>query len=118
MVIFGENPQDVRQYMKTLDLNQDGSVDFNEFLAAIAKSNKIVRDEKTTTDERFRNQFKAFDKDGNGKLSKEELKNVLKELGCSKDLDEEVTSMINKVDLDGDGQINYVEFVKLMMSSS
>lgn len=30
--------------------------------------------------------------------------------------DEEVDQMINEADLDGDGQVNYDEFVKMMMN--
>ena len=30
--------------------------------------------------------------------------------------DEEVYEMIREADVDGDGQINYVEFVKMMMT--
>ena len=32
-------------------------------------------------------------------------------------IDEEVDEMIREADIDGDGQINYEEFAKMMMSS-
>ena len=44
-----------------------------------------------------------------------ELRHVMANLG-EKPTDEEVDEMIRAADVDGDGQINYEEFVKMMMS--
>jgi len=35
---------------------------------------------------------------------------------CEKLTDEEVDEMLREADIDGDGQINYEEFVKVMMA--
>ena len=58
----------------------------------------------------------VFDKDGNGFISAAELRHVMTNLG-EKLTDEEVDEMIREADVDGDGQINYEEFVKMMMSN-
>lgn len=42
-----------------------------------------------------------------------QLKNVMMNLG-EKLSDEEVEQMIKEADLDGDGQVNYEEFVNMM----
>ena len=55
-----------------------------------------------------------FDKDGNGFISAAELRHVMTNLG-EKLTDEEVDEMIREADIDGDGQINYEEFAKMMM---
>ena len=57
----------------------------------------------------------AFDRDGNGFISAAELRHVMTNLG-EKLTDEEVDEMIREADVDGDGQINYEEFVKMMMA--
>ena len=44
-----------------------------------------------------------------------ELRHVMTNLG-EKLTDEEVDEMIREADVDGDGQINYEEFVKMMMA--
>ncbi len=44
-----------------------------------------------------------------------QLRHVMTNLG-EKLTDEEVDEMIREADVDGDGQINYEEFVKMMMS--
>ena len=58
--------------------------------------------------------FKVFDKDGNGFISAEELRHVMTDLDQTI-TDEEVDEMIREADIDGDGQINYEEFAKMMM---
>ena len=50
-----------------------------------------------------------------GFISAAELRHVMTNLG-EKLTDEEVDEMIREADVDGDGQINYEEFVKMMMS--
>ena len=54
-------------------------------------------------------------KDGNGFISAEELMHVMNSLG-EKLSDDEVGEMIREADVDGDGQVNYEEFVKMMKS--
>lgn len=54
-----------------------------------------------------------FDQDGSGNISKEELGNVMKALGQNMSL-EELTEMINEADLDGDGEVSFEEFVRMM----
>ena len=59
--------------------------------------------------------FKVFDRDGNGFISAAELRHVMTNLG-EKLTDEEVDEMIREADVDGDGQINYEELVKMMIA--
>merc|ERR1711966_425142 len=63
----------------------------------------------------FKEAFSLFDRDGNGFISAAELRHVMTNLG-EKPTDEEVDEMIREADVDGDGQINYEEFVKMMMA--
>ncbi|GAA5937133.1 hypothetical protein JCM3775_001559 [Rhodotorula graminis] len=69
----------------------------------------------TDSEEEVREAFKVFDKDGNGFISAAELRHVMTNLG-EKLSDTEVEEMIREADTDGDGQINYDEFVRMMMS--
>lgn len=54
--------------------------------------------------------FTKWDKDGNGFISKEELKDVLNALGFPAK-EEDVEVMLKDADLDNDGKINYEEMV-------
>ena len=52
-----------------------------------------------------------FDKDNCGKITKEELMEVLK---ADKSQELEVENIIRQVDKNGEGSINYKEFLELM----
>ena len=56
-----------------------------------------------------------WQQDGNGFISAAELRHVMTNLG-EKLTDEEVDEMIREADIDGDGQVNYEEFVRMMTS--
>ena len=53
--------------------------------------------------------------DGNGYISRQELRQVMLNIG-EKLLDTEIDYLINDIDIDGDGQINYEEYVKKVMA--
>ena len=59
--------------------------------------------------------FKAFDRDGNGEVLTAELRHVMSGLG-DKLTEEEREEMIREADVDGDGSINFEEFVRMMMT--
>jgi len=67
------------------------------------------------TEEEIRAQFRTLDKDGNGLVSAQEIREVLTALG-DRLSDEDVDEMIRDVDTDGDGQVNYEEFLAHMLS--
>ena len=56
-----------------------------------------------------------FLKDGNGYINRQELRSVMMNLG-EKLTDDEMECLIDEVDIDGDGQINYEEFYIMMTS--
>lgn len=56
-----------------------------------------------------------FDVDGNGFIRAEELKRVCGSLG-EKVTEAEAENMIRAADQDGDGHVNYEEFMKIMMA--
>ncbi|NXH74279.1 CETN1 protein, partial [Hydrobates tethys] len=57
--------------------------------------------------------FRVFDCDGTGKISFENLKVVAREVG--EDItDEELQEMIDEADVDGDGEVDKQEFLRIM----
>uniref|UniRef100_A0A8B9LLF5 EF-hand domain-containing protein n=1 Tax=Astyanax mexicanus TaxID=7994 RepID=A0A8B9LLF5_ASTMX len=64
--------------------------------------------------------FSLFDKDGDGTITTKELGTVMRSLGQNpteaelQDMINEVDEMIREADIDGDGQVNYEEFVQMM----
>jgi calmodulin len=80
-------------------------LDFDEFLAMMSDKMKGLDD-----DEEIREAFKVFDKNGDGFIESSELRQVMQSLG-EKLTEEEVEDMIREADADGDGRVNYQEFV-------
>ncbi|XP_054844191.1 calmodulin, flagellar-like [Eublepharis macularius] len=69
----------------------------------------------------FKEAFSHFDQDGNGSVSPDELgtvmrslEHVLSHLG-EKFTDERMDAMVKEADVDGNGKVNYEEFLRLMM---
>ncbi|CAD5187760.1 calmodulin-like protein 8 isoform X2 [Musa acuminata AAA Group] len=103
------NEGEVHKMISEIDANGNGTIEFQEFLNLMAsKLNKGIDSE-----DELKEAFKVFDKDQNGFISATELRNVMISLG-EKLTDEEVAQMIREADLDGDGQVNFEEFVKMM----
>ena len=61
----------------------------------------------------FREAFAFFDKDGNGRITAEELSTVVRSLGQSP-TPEELREMVRDADADGNGTIEFAEFLALM----
>ncbi|KAJ1898142.1 hypothetical protein LPJ66_001750, partial [Kickxella alabastrina] len=91
-----------------VDKDGNGTIEFAEFLTLMARQYNTGDDE-----EELKEAFRVFDKDGDSFISASELRHVMTSLG-EKLTTEEVNEMINEADVDGDGQINYEEFVKMM----
>ncbi|KAF3785707.1 Calmodulin [Nymphaea thermarum] len=109
---LGQNPteEELREMIGEVDVNRNGTIEFIEFLNLMARKTK-----ETDAEEELKEAFKVFDKDQNGYISAEELRNVMINLG-EKLTDEEARQMISEADTDGDGLVNYEEFVKIMMA--
>merc|ERR1719318_1123967 len=97
--------------MDALDTDKNGSLEFDEFLQFI----KAMPPRDEESDEEIRQAFAVFDKDKSGTITESELKQAMKSLG-EKMTDAEVRAMIKDVDLNGDGKIDYNEFVKMLKS--
>lgn len=110
---LGQNPTEaeLQDMINEVDADGNGTIDFPEFLTMMAKKMK-----NNDSEEEILEAFKVFDRDGNGFISAAELRHIMTNLG-EKMSDSEVDDMIREADLDGDGQINYEEFVKMMMSN-
>ncbi|KAG7498770.1 calcium-binding protein 7 [Solea senegalensis] len=63
--------------------------------------------------EEIREAFKVFDRDGNGFISKQELGTAMRSLGYMPN-EVELEVIIQRLDMDGDGQVGFEEFVTLL----
>lgn len=96
---LGQNPTEksLKQMINEVDADGSGTIDFAEFLTLMARKMR-AQDAKSEILE----AFKVFDKDGSGKISADELRSIMTDLG-EKLSDDEVAEMIREADKDGDG---------------
>ena len=100
---------------KEIDFNNDGSINFSEFLTVNIQREKLISEE--TLDR----AFKMFDLDGNGYITIDELKKAMpleittkagwRKLVSEVDKD---GKLVSEVDKDGDYQISFREFKEMM----
>ncbi|MCJ1253019.1 hypothetical protein MMC24_000826 [Lignoscripta atroalba] len=114
---LGQNPSEseLQDMINEVDADNNGTIDFPEFLTMMARKMKDTDSEDEIRECLcFREAFKVFDRDNNGFISSAELRHVMTSIG-EKLTDDEVDEMIREADQDGDGRIDYNEFVQLMM---
>lgn len=109
---LGQNPTgaELQDMINEVDADGNGTIGFPEFLVMMER-----KMQDSDSDEETREAFRVFDKDGNGFISAAELRHVMTNLGENL-TDAEVNEMIGEADINGDGQVNYEEFVSMMMS--
>ncbi|RVW89775.1 Calcium-dependent protein kinase 20 [Vitis vinifera] len=87
------------------DIDNSGTIDYGEFVAAMLHLNKIEKEDHLYA------AFSYFDKDGSGYITQDELQQACEQFGLEAIHLEDV---IREVDQDNDGRIDYSEFVAMM----
>jgi calcium-dependent protein kinase len=101
--------EDLENLMEFIDIDKNGYIEYQEFISATISKEKLI------TEENLKRSFDMFDKDQNGKITPLELKLVLGSNLDDDNLNEDVwREIILGIDLDGDGEISYYEFKKMM----
>lgn len=109
--MLGLNPtmKEVQNMINEIDQNGDGMVDFDDFLTFLRRSYKKPDEVKTE----LKKAFQVFDMNKDGFISREELHSVLTKMG-EQLTEEEVDEMMEEADKNGDGKIDYEEYVETM----
>ena len=96
---------DINTIFNEIDTDKNGEISYTELLASILDQNKLFQKKK------LYDAFIALDKDGTGKINKGDLIKILKEEEKSSD---SIIQLINQLDKDKDGGIDFREFLSLM----
>ena len=105
-----ENPEEeAENIFKNADFDDNGSIEFSEWCTASMDKRKML------SKERMKAAFNMFDINGNGKISFDELRQLLDHGGLTTTKNDMYKSMIEEMDIDGDGEISFPEFEKMMM---
>lgn len=103
----GEAKQNVEKIIENIDFDNNGYIEYEEFLRA------SINKEKLLSKENIKNAFELFDYDKSGYISKEKLRNVLGNKSNHHD-DTVWNEIIKEIDLNQDGKISYEEFSEMM----
>ncbi|XP_075076234.1 calmodulin-like protein 3 [Nicotiana tabacum] len=120
--IFMED-KDIVDMVDKVDSNKDGLIDLDEFYQLChtflgieaVNEGEMNEEEESNREKDLKDAFDVFDYDKDGLISAEELSKILSSLGLrqGKKLDY-CKEMIRKVDVDGDGMVNFDEFKKMI----
>lgn len=97
--------KEIEDLFNALDVDHNGKIDYTEFISATLEEAEYLKQE------RLSEAFMNFDINRSGKISKDELVTALKANSCQ---EKEIEKFIKAVDKNGDGKIDYNEFVDLM----
>jgi len=109
---LGQHPTDaeLRCMISQVDRDMNGEIEFGEFLAMMAHMLHGAG-----PDEELHQAFEEFDLDKNGYISAIELRCVMGKL-AEEMTEAEIDEVVREADVDGDGQVNYNEFIKMVRS--
>ncbi|XP_026380834.1 probable calcium-binding protein CML18 [Papaver somniferum] len=114
------SPEELKQMMDEIDKDGDGFIDLKEFADfhhGTTDGSNINGANVADGITELKDAFDMYDKDKNGLISATELHMVLKSLGESCTV-HDCEKMIGSVDADGDGNVNFEEFKKMMTNST
>lgn len=109
---FEPKKEDIKKMVADVDKEGTGKISYADFLQLMT----MKMTEKDSNEEILK-AFRLFDDDDTGTISFKNLKRVAKELGENL-TDEELKEMIEEADLDGDGEVNQDEFLRIMKKTS
>eukprot|EP01065_Artemidia_motanka_P021933 TRINITY_DN2614_c2_g1_i1.p1 TRINITY_DN2614_c2_g1~~TRINITY_DN2614_c2_g1_i1.p1 ORF type:complete len:151 (+),score=27.77 TRINITY_DN2614_c2_g1_i1:108-560(+) len=101
---------EIQRLIKEADMDNNGVIDFPEFLTIMAHRMEKTQD----ADEDLKETFRFYDINGTGYISPSNLQFAMNKLGLRMTA-EEADEMIREADLTGDGVMNYEEFRKMMV---
>ena len=97
--------EDVHQIYKNLDMDNNGFIEYEEFVRA------AVSKEKFMSDNVLKFAFRYFDKDNSGEITFDEIEQVFKKGVTRKEnVHKTLLKIINEVDINGDFKISFDEF--------
>jgi len=111
---FRPSKEELQEILEEIDEDGSGEIEFGEFCQLCAKFLVEEPDEETMKAE-LKEAFRVYDRDGAGFITTDQLREIIAELDprlTSEDLD----GIIEEIDEDGSGTMDFDEFCQMMMS--
>ncbi|EYU17566.1 hypothetical protein ABFS82_03G074800 [Erythranthe guttata] len=97
---------EIQQLMEAADVDKNGTIDYIEFITATMHRHRLDKEEN------LYKAFQYFDKDNSGFITRDELRQAMTQYGIGDE--ETIDEVLDDVDIDKDGRINYDEFKAMM----
>ncbi|XP_033736466.1 calmodulin-like isoform X2 [Pecten maximus] len=108
----GTSEEELKAELEAMDTNNDGTIEFHEFLATLKK---MSEPEMTPEEEELKKCFQLFDKNKQGYLTIEELRHILQDLGNDSFTDKDFEKLIKEGEIQVEGRLTYKKFVEMMI---
>jgi len=111
---FRPSKEELKEILEEIDEDGSGEIEFEEFCQLCAKFLIEEPDEETMKAE-LKEAFRVFDKEATGFITTDQLREIIAELDqrlTAEDLD----GIIEEIDEDGSGTMDFDEFCAMMMS--
>mmetsp|Transcript_19273 Transcript_19273/g.48217 ORF Transcript_19273/g.48217 Transcript_19273/m.48217 type:complete len:473 (+) Transcript_19273:418-1836(+) len=109
-------PNNFSDIFGSIDTDGSGVINYTEFIAATMDTNQLHREDLLWS------AFRVFDRDGDGKITQEELKTVLGgenlQTGLPPSELQKIGELMQEFDTNKDGVIDFEEFCAMMKSQS
>ncbi|XP_066981496.1 troponin C, isotype gamma-like [Macrobrachium rosenbergii] len=93
------------------DEDGSGQIEFEEFIELSAKF--LIEEDEEALKAELKEAFRIYDKEGNGFITTEVLREILSEID-NKLTPEDLDGIIEEVDEDGSGTLDFDEFMEMM----
>lgn len=101
----------LKQIIEEIDEDGSGQIEFYEFLQLSAKF--LIEEDEEAMQKELKEAFRLYDKEGNGYITTQTLKEILHELD-QRLTEEELVGIIDEIDEDGSGTVDFDEFMAMM----
>ncbi|CAH1182025.1 unnamed protein product [Phyllotreta striolata] len=101
----------LKEIIDEVDADGSGELEFEEFITLASRF--MVEEDAEAMQQELKEAFRLYDKEGNGYITTSTLKEILKELD-DKITNDELDMMIEEIDQDGSGTVDFDEFMEVM----
>ncbi|XP_015602339.1 troponin C [Cephus cinctus] len=101
----------LKEIISEIDEDGSGELEFEEF--CILASRFLVEEDTEAMEQELREAFRLYDKEGNGYITTDVFRDILHELD-DQIPPEELDMMIEEIDADGSGTLDFEEFMAVM----